>query len=352
MNDSVDISNGTAAANTAAPTSPTHVAQQHQTGYTPPDAAAAKPDAAAGADAKPADTAAPDSVAMRAYLADKAKDVSLEGKSEEDVAKLYTETKAKEPAPAAEAFKLPDEYKDKSWAAKVKSQDDLYKQLDNLTTLVGKKTVIPNLKDATQDEREAFYSQLRGKDAAEYVIPPHDSFPTPPETQPVVAKLFMDNGVSPTQADAIIKGYQELGAKQLAEQFDPEGMKKSLNTAFGDKWEQTTAGIRNTITTMMSPDDAKALDNIPNNILGVVYRTLGNTINATNEVLKKYGAKESFAHLQAPNGQVAQADIGGQRQTWRNELAALSMRPHEAAEKDAIIKKIADSYQNDPRLTA
>lgn len=344
----------------AAPaTQPTHATQANTTDYQP-QAPAAQPAAAQPGVQEPQKPAIqqpagekPDAAAMKAYLNEKAKDVSLEGKSDADIAQLYADANAKETVakPADAEFKLPDEYKDKPWAAKVKSIDDLYKQIDTLDALKGKKSIVPNLKDSTPEEREAFYAQLRGKDAAEYQIPKVGSVPIPEDTQPVIAKLFMENGISPTQAEPFLKGYLELREKQIAEYYNPEGFKKSMEIAFGADWEKTTGAVRTTIKSMMNADDQKALDAIPNNLLGVVYRTMGNTINAVNETLKKYGATESFAHLSAPGGKVAQTDIGSQRQTWRNELAALSMRPHEAGEKDAIIQKIADSYKNDPRLT-
>lgn len=310
-----------AAAAPAAGSTPTHAIAAPSAGYTPqnpaPAADPAKP--ADQAAAKPADPAAPAAA---------------------DPAKPADPAAAK---PAEGEFKLPDEYKDKSWAAKIKTQDDLYKQLDNLTAAVGKKTVVPNLKDATPEEREAFYSQLRGKDASEYPIPDNKAFPTPPETQGVVAKLFMDNGVSPVQAEAIIKGYQELGAKQLAAQFEPEGFKTSMKTAFGDDWENVTGQVRNTIKGMMNADDQKALDSIPNHLLGVVYRTLGNTIKA-------FGVKETDTAHFGPGGKAAPSDIASVRQGLRDQLAALSMRPHTEMEKQAIIDQITKSYENDPRL--
>lgn len=335
------------AAPAAASGQPTHVTKPEGLGYQPmTPGAPGEPDPA-----KPADTTPPDAAGMRAYLADKAKEVSLEGKSDADVAQLYADARAKESTVKAE-WKLPDDQKEKPWAAKVKSEEDIYKQLDNLTALAGKKSIVPNLSDPnlSKEDKEAFFSQLRGKDATEYPIPENPAFATPAEMQPEVAKLFMENGVHPSQAEAIIKGYQDIGAKQVALQFDPEGFKSSMETAFGADWEKNTGAVRNTIKAMMNEADQKALDHIPNNMLGVVYRTLGNTISAVNETLKKYGAKESFAHLQAPGGQIAQTDVGSQRQTWRNELAALTMRPHTEAEKNTIIDKIAGSYSNDPRL--
>lgn len=311
----------------------THVSQTQPTGYQPASPSAQP----AGAEVKPTDAQNP---ALQQPTGENAPDPA---KGVADPIK---------PAEPAGDFKLPEEYKDKPWASKVKSQDDLYKQIDNLTALVGKKNVVPNLKEATPEDREAFYAQLRGKDASEYPIPVNDAFPTPAETQPVVAKLFMDNGVSPTQAEAIIKGYQELGATQLAEQFNPDGFKKSMETAFGADWEKTTGSVRSAIKGMMNEADQKSLDAIPNNILGVVYRTLGNTISSVNETLKKYGATETFAHLQAPNGKVAATNLNAQRQGLRDQLAALSMRPHTTSEQQSIIDQLNETYKNDPRIQA
>lgn len=342
----------TPAAAAPAAGAPTHVSQAHTTDYQPgtpaPAAATPAPAAAATPTPAPAADAKPDGAAMKAYLAEHAKETSLEGKSDADIAQLYADTKAKAPA----EFKLPDAYKDKPWAAKVKSLDDVYKQIDTLDSLKGKKSVVPNLKDATPEEREAFYAQLRGKDAAEYQIPNDTSVPIPANTQPVVAKLFMDNGISPVQAESFLKGYLQLREKQIADFYNPDGFKTSMETAFGPEWEKTTGAVRNTIKGMMNADDQKALDALPNNMLGVVYRTLGNTINTVNETLKKYGATETFAHLQAPNGKAAATDLAGQRQGIRDQMTALSSRPHTAQEQQALSDALAKTYENDPRLQA
>lgn len=314
-----------AAPTTPAAGSPTYVSQPHKTDYQPASPAAAAPAQPAAPAAEPAKPAEP-----------AVQPPAVEPKPAEG---------APDPAkvPPEGEFKLPDEYKDKSWAAKIKSQDDLYKQIDNLTALAGKKSVVPNLKEATPEAREEFYAQLRGKDAAEYPIPSNPAFPTPPETQPVVAKLFMDNGVSPTQAEAIIKGYQEMGAKQIAAQYDPEGFKASMVTAFGNDWEKVTGQVRNTIKGMMNADDQKVLENLPNHMLGTVYRTLGNTIKA-------FGVKETDnAHFSGP-GKAAPSDVGSVRQGLRDQLAALSMRPHTSDEQKSIIDQLNKTYENDPRL--
>lgn len=315
---------------------PTHVTAAQSTGYQP-SVPAAQP---AVVENTPKSPELPGGDPKIQLAVDKPADPAV-AKPSEPVAPAVEPAKAADPA--APEFKLPDEYKDKPWASKIKTQDDLYKQIDSLNALVGKKAVVPNLKEATPEEREAFYSQLRGKDAAEYVIPINPAFPTPADTQPVVAKLFMDNGVSPTQADAIIKGYQELGAKQLAEQYNPDGFKAAMTTAFGVDWEKTTGQVRNTIKGMMNADDAKALDTVPNNLLGVVYRTLGN-------VVKAYGIKETDSAHFATTGKAAPTDVNSLRQGLRDKLNSLSMRPHTSAEQQSIIDELNATYTHDPRL--
>lgn len=314
----------------AAATAPTHVSQPQSNGYqsqTPP----AQP---AGGDPATAD---PKNPAIQQPGGEK--------QPEADPAKAADPAK-----PADPDFKLPEEYKDKSWAAKVKSLDDVYKQIDTLDQLKGKKTVIPDLKNSTPEEREAFYAQMRGKDAAEYAIPDSKEFQATDLMKDSVPKLFMDNGVSPVQAEAIMKGYQELGLKALAAERDPEVFKGSMVKEFGEKWEPAVAKARNSIAAMLGDGAQAELDTLPNSALTIMYRNQNKLVDAVDATLKKYGATETFAHLSAPTGQAQGGDLGSQRQAWRTELAALSMRPHEAAEKDAIIAKIANSYQNDPRL--
>lgn len=241
-------------------------------------------------------------------------------------------------------FKIPDAYKDKPWASKVKSIDDVYKQLDNLDSLAGKKAIIPDLKTATPEQKEAFYAQLRGKDANEYVIPDNPAFPTTPETKTAVTEMFMKNGISPVQANEITKSYQEFGAKMMAEQFDPEGMKTQLTEAFGKDWEAITRQTRNTIKGMMTPADQAMLDKMPNNYLAPIYRTLGN-------VIQKYGIRETdAAHFTGAVGSAVAGDMVQQRALIRGELNKLGDQPHTIDQANALRQKLADTYKNDPRI--
>lgn len=244
------------------------------------------------------------------------------------------------PAPPTD-FKVPDEYKDKPWASKVKSADDLWKQLANTQELVGKKSVVPDLAKATPEEREAYYAQVRPKDAKEYTFTP--DYPLDPTMEAGVRELLMKNGVSATQGNEIIKGYQQYEQALAAKQFDPEGFDTSMKSTFGDNYKAVEASVRTNLKGLMSPEDFKMMDNLPNAYLGIIYKTLGN-------VQKAYGVKETdSAHLQSSGGHVP-TDITAVRQGLRDQLAKLVLKPHTVTDKQVLIDKINATYQADPRI--
>lgn len=255
--------------------------------------------------------------------------------------------KAGEPpvTPPAGDFKIPEEFKDKPWATKVKTQEDLWKQLSNAQELIGKKSIVPDLSKATPEEREAYYAQTRPKSAEEYVFTDSKIVPVTPEIQTAVRDIFMKNGVSATAGNEIIKQYQALGEAQSAQMFSPDGFKTSMETAFGKDWEKVTGHTRNTLTGLMTKEDGAMLDKLPNSYLSLIYRTLGN-------VVKAYGITEKNAAHLAERGGIAPTDVESVRQGIRNDLSALGGKPHTAEQHQALVDKLNATYQNDPRLAS
>ena len=252
------------------------------------------------------------------------------------------------PDPAQpEPYKIPDAYKDKPWASKIKNEDDLYKQIDNLTSLVGKKLVVPDLTKATDAEREEYYAQLRPKDPSEYVFGE--------TTDPIISKgmseSLMKNGVSAVQANAIIADYQAAEKEYLAAQFDPNGIQAAMEPTFGKDWQTITGQTKLMLDKIMSPEDSQLLDNLPNSYISLVYRTLGNTIKAVESVVQQYGMKETAAHILAGgNTPATPVDMTVKREAIRGEIQKMIHRPHTAEEVAAKRKELADTYINDPRL--
>lgn len=293
----------------------------------------------------------PDAAAMKAYLAEKAKDVSLEGKSEDDIAKLYDETKAKEPADP-NAFKVPDKYKEKGWAAKVKSLDDVYKQLDELDALKGKKTVRPDLSKSTPEEREAYYAQGRPKDLGEYKFT--DGIAVDDTVKGAVPQMLNKYGIDAYTGNEIIKDYQAMEQALVAKQYDPADFDSTMKTAFGDDYKEMQGRTRKFIEGLMNEGDQKALDMIPNVYLGTIYRTLGNTVQAVSNMMKQYGVKETnIAHFMPAGATPASSDIGTVRTQLRAEIKKLdaSKGPYPSAKIADLKAKLDATYKNDTRRT-
>lgn len=248
---------------------------------------------------------------------------------------------APEPAPAAkpeakDGLKIPDAYKDKGWMTKYKfeSIDDVFKVLDEAQSALGKKMIVPDLSKATDAEREDYFKQTRPASVDEYQF----GEMIDPTLKAGIADSLMKNGVSAVQANAIIKDYQAGEQALLAQQFSPDGMKEAMKTAFGDNWEQITGQSRNALKGVISEEDFKMLDNLPNVYIGLMYRAMGN-------VVQKYGIKETGAHTGADQGTPAPTDIAGVREGIRNEIRGLSMKPHTAEQKQALINKLNDTFK-------
>lgn len=301
-------------------------------------------------------TGEPDAAAMRAYLDEKTEDgktpegkAKLDGKTPAELAELYKALKTKEAPPVdpnKAAFKVPDEFKDKPWAAKVTSEAELWKQLANAQELIGKKSIIPDLKTATPEQREEFYKQLRPADASEYVF---NGDMANPDVKTAVGKLFMDNGISATQGNAVIEGYMALGEAEQAKLFDKEGFVSSMKGAFGDGWEAVRDGVHQNLGKIMSPEDYTLMEkNLPNAYVGLIYRTMGNAQKAIDNMMVRYGVKETgLAHFADPAGQTV-GDIDAVRANLRGEMTKMKAGPHTADQYMALQNKLSATYKNHP----
>lgn len=297
---------------------------------TPPDAIAAD----TGAPATPAPVAA----AAPSPAPDKPPAVASPSPAPDPAAPAPSPAPAPDPN-APPPYKIPDAYKDKPWAAKIKSEEDLYKQIDNLTTLVGKKVVVPDLTKATEAEREEYYAQTRPKDVAEYQF----GETTDPLISKGMGESLMKNGVSATQANAIIADYQTAEKALLAAQYAPEAYEATMKETFGPDYQKVIGFTKLALDGLMTSEDSKLIDNLPNVYLGLIHRTMGN-------VVKQYGIKESAAHTETQKGNPTPPDVNVVRENLRAEMGKLIHKPHTQAELDAIKKKLNDTYINDPRL--
>ncbi len=247
------------------------------------------------------------------------------------------EVKPGEEPPAA--YKVPDAYKEKPWASKIKSDDDLWKQVDNLQTAVGKKgMIIPDFKTATPEQIEEFVSATRPADKGVYKFGEGVDEGFVGE----VGDIFLKNGISEYQGNKVIEAYQALEDKRVTEATSADGFKAVMAKSFGDKFEGDVKAVTTEIGTRLSPEDKQMLEGIPNQYLGMIYRL-------TRSMQKAYGANENGSAHTGDNGSPGTQDLTAVRAGIRTEIAALSTRMHTAEEKQTLINKLQATYNTQQR---
>lgn len=251
--------------------------------------------------------------------------------------------------PKPEDFKVPEKYKDKGWASKVKSMDDVYEQLDTLDSMKGRPAARPDLAKATPEQREAFYAQGRPKDINEYQFT--EGADLDDTVKAAVPQMLSKYGIDAYTGNQIIKDYQEMEKALVAKQFDQEGFNGAMKEHFGDNWEAQTALAQNAIKKVGSEADIKALDKIPNLYAAPIYRIVGNMRQVITNMMKQYGVKETdMAHFMPSGAQPAGGDLKSQQSQLRQQIATNEQKGNFAANGE-LRKKLADSYKNDPRRT-
>lgn len=236
-------------------------------------------------------------------------------------------------------FSLPDEYKDKPWAEKIKSADDAYKQIDNLTSLVGKKTIQPiDYETASPEEIAAHHAQTAPEDVSAYSF----GEGADPDFSKAVGELLKENGISAYQGNKIIEKVQEITAgmaesKQAVDRSD-DGYLELLKGSFGDNYKEVAPVVDEHIKKFATPEDYEFFDGISDN------QTRAAVDRVIHNILQKYGAFESGAQTEGNTGQNQGVDVAKTRADLRKQIAEIDSRPHTFAEKKALIDQLQKTY--------
>lgn len=232
--------------------------------------------------------------------------------------------------PETKQFAIPDQYKDKGWASKVKSEEDLYKQIDNLSTLVGKKEVIKPTNWEDENSRNEFYKAIRPENAEDYALP--EVFSS--EEANLYKNLLHENGISKYQAEKIFGKLAEMRTKA----YDADGMTEELKKSWGSDVENKTKQAMNGLKSYAKPEDLAVFDGMPNNVLAAVYRTVSN-------IMDKYGAKETDIAATAPSNPV-KIDVTAQRNDLLKQIMTESNKANTDWTKlDSLKKQLSETYK-------
>lgn len=249
-------------------------------------------------------------------------------------------------------FSLPDEHKEKPWASKIKSSEDLYKQLDNLNSLVGKKTITPiDYETASEEEIAEYHGKLAPESVDEYNFG-EDAHP---EFSKAAGETFKELGITKYQGDRLSTKINEIAASIVAKQnevdTDAEIYIEMMKESFGDQYEQAAGIVEKTLKAHANDDDKAIFDKIDNKARAAVDRTVYSLTKQyeerINKVLKEHGITETSAQVEAVKGQNTGINVEEVRKDLRAKIRAMDngTQPYTASEKQALVNKLNDTYK-------
>jgi len=232
-----------------------------------------------------------------------------------------------------ESYQVPETYREQAWAKDIKSEEDVYKQLQGAQELIGKKSLPPKFEDMTEQQVEDYNSSTRPEKWEDYEMP--ESF-TPTEKE-LYGKALHEEGISGFKAKRLMAKLEAQHNETKETTFGEKGWKEILKTSFGDEFETKGGEVTGFIKKNAVEADQKLIEAAPNEVLGAFYRIIDN-------VKKAYGANEAGTGAAAP-GTSGVVDKAAQQKVIRDKIVALNSRPHTQAEKDVLIKELSDSYK-------
>lgn len=230
-------------------------------------------------------------------------------------------------------FEIPEEYKDKGWVEKIKSPEDLWKQLDSAQSLIGKKSIVPEFKDG--QERLEYLAQFKPTDKSAYSeVMPQEGWQD--GAKEFFTDAFDEANLTKEQAEKVINRYQEYERSLQGDLYSEEGWKNTLKEVFPENTEAAAKEVSSILKANVSDDRKAMFDAMPNNLRGLV-------LELTHNLAKRYGAKAEHVPSTGTNNDGG-IDIEGKRNSIREQLAALGKRPHTMAEKQNLIKSLKETY--------
>lgn len=218
------------------------------------------------------------------------------------------------PPPAPE-WKLPPEFEKASWAAKVKSQEDVYKLVDNLNSAIGKKAIVPTEETHSPEEVERYYNEmLRPKDIEAYTLPTEEEGYVPSGFEQDFKTMAHEAGLSPRQWSIISQKFNEFGQKQYEASIDPNAFAQQFQETFKTKDDSFRKQLDSFIVDALGEQTATEIFNMPNEAALHYYKTM-------DAIRKKFGAQESGLPANSQPSSPTQAkSLSDQRGEIREKL--------------------------------
>lgn len=232
------------------------------------------------------------------------------------------------------SFAIPEAYKDKGYTKNLKTQDDVWKMLDNAQTLAGKKMVVPDFDKGDPKEIEEYVNNLRPKDKAAYKL----SDVVPEEDRGAIIDAIHEAGLPAPIANKLMDKLVALTSGAVNKMYDKDGFMGELKTSFGDDYEKVGGATAKIIAANVNTNDKALLEKMPNQYLALIYRI-------TNSMAKAYGAKETGAGGEGGEGGGSATDKTEAAKELRKQIRELENRNHTAEEKMDLQNQLAALYK-------
>jgi len=255
------------------------------------------------------------------------------------VAEPNTQPAASAPASSEpKPFSVPDAYKDRGWASKIKTEDDVYKQIDNLQSLVGRKAIAPDLSKATPEEKEEHYATLRPTDKAAYKFDEG--------TPDYYRDAFYKVGLTAEQANELIQDVKGKQEAEFATMKDPAKFDESLKTAFGDAWETKNKEIFAFMQQSPLTEAEKGMfDQLANDTQLINYKIANYAMEQIAKVKEEYGAKESGSQGENDSTPVKE-DLDAKANSLLDQIFAAEAKRPPVFEEITKLKTEYDAIQS------
>ncbi len=220
----------------------------------------------------------------------------------------------------ANDFKVPEAYASKPWVEKIKSQDDVWKTLDNAQSLIGKKTQIVPGEGATEEDWNNFYKTIgRPEDAKGYQFKPIEGLPEGTDLAPIQEKastIFHKAGLTPKQAETVwdmyIKDELDTVSKTTADGKEKEAaldkeFDEVVKNQFGDKYDTASKNAQDMINQYVPESLRSAYGDLADKpkALAAVIKALDAAHGEIDRVKKEYGKEGKLTSGDQSTGESA-----------------------------------------------
>lgn len=227
-----------------------------------------------------------------------------------------------------QSFAIPEAYRERGWTENLKSMDDVWQKLDNAQSLIGKRIAVPEWDKATPEEINKFYDNLRPKDISGYQI--DESIPEGERES--YSKIFYEAGLAPDQAKNVQDRVLALAKEKYESDRSEDGYKALAKETLGDKYEDVVKSSTEHLRKVLSEDQQKVLDNLPNDAAVTVFKLVDELVKGYKMTEGDAGSHKDDAGAEGdPKEALAKID---------KELQALSRNPsHTQKQRSELVQK-------------